>query len=95
MSFKNHNNNYLQIIIKNMMINNFQNKFQKLKNKKILNRYKLRVLLKMLKLTYVVILKMVVRALAQQLRTNKIKKLKMFRKKLMSILKMKFIMKIR
>ena len=78
-----------------MMINNFQNKFQKLKNKKILNRYKLRVLLKMLKLTYVVILKMVVRALAQQLRTNKIKKLKMFRKKLMSILKMKFIMKIR
>ena len=78
-----------------MIINNFQNKFQKLKNKKILNRYKLRVLLKMLKLTYVVILKMVVRALAQQLRTNKIKKLKMFRKKLMSILKMKFIMKIR
>ena len=78
-----------------MMINNFQNKFQKLKNQKILNRYKLRVLLKMLKLTYVVILKMVVRALAQQLRTNKIKKLKMFRKKLMSILKMKFIMKIR
>ena len=78
-----------------MMINNFQNKFQKLKNKKILNRYKLRVLLKMLKLTYVVILKMVVRALAQQLRTNKIKKLKMFRKKLISILKMKFIMKIR
>ena len=78
-----------------MIINNFQNKFQKLKNKKILNRYKLRVLLKMLKLTYVVILKMVVRALAQQLRTNKIKKLKMFRKKLESILKMKFIMKIR